>query len=83
LLGIGGAVLTYLLGLKLLGENIGTRPLLWVGFFFLIAGVQSMMAGILAELLVRVLFESGSSRSYQVNESASHLDPSTWHEPQA
>jgi glycosyltransferase involved in cell wall biosynthesis len=83
LLGIGGSVLAYLMGLKLLGENIGTRPLLWVGFFFLIAGVQSMMAGILAELLVRVLFESGSSRSYQINESVSHLDNLPWHEPQA
>jgi hypothetical protein len=83
LLGIGGAVLTYLLGLKLWGQSIGTRPLLWVGFFFLIAGVQSMMTGILAEVLVRVLFESGSSRSYQINESASHLDHLPWHEPQA
>ena len=80
---LGGAVLSYLLALKVMGENIGTRPLLWVGFFFLIAGVQSMMAGILAELLVRVLFESGASHSYQINESASSLDDLTWHEPQA
>ena len=42
-----------------------------------------MMAGILAELLVRVLFESGASHSYQINESASSLDDLTWHEPQA
>jgi glycosyltransferase involved in cell wall biosynthesis len=83
LLGIGGAVLAYLLGLKLLGENIGTRPLLLVGFFFLIAGVQSMMAGILAELLVRVLFESGASRSYQINEQASSLGDAPWHQPKA
>jgi glycosyltransferase involved in cell wall biosynthesis len=83
LLGIGGAVLAYLLSLKLLGENIGTRPLLWVGFFFLIAGVQSMMAGLLAELLVRVLFESGGSSSYQINEHASSTGDDPWHPPKA
>ncbi len=81
LLAIGGAVLTYLMGQKLMGESIGTRPLLLVGFFFLIAGVQSMMAGILAELLVRVLFESGASPSYQVNEQTSSLGDAPWHAP--
>ena len=81
LVGFGGAILSYLLALKVMGENIGTRPLLWVGFFFLIAGVQSMMAGILAELLVRVLFESGASHAYQINEQASSLDEAKWHEP--
>ena len=83
LLGMGGAVLAYLLGLKLLGESIGTRPLLLVGFFFLIAGVQSLMAGVLAELLVRVLFESGGSHSYQINEQASSLGDAPWHTPKA
>ncbi|MDI9330864.1 MAG: glycosyltransferase family 2 protein [Alphaproteobacteria bacterium] len=81
LLGIAGAILAYLLGLKLLGESIGTRPLLLVGFFFLIAGVQSLMAGILAEVLVRVLFESGTSRSYQINEHQSSLGDLPWHQP--
>jgi hypothetical protein len=38
------------------------------------------MAGILAELLVRVLFESGSSRSYQINEQASSLEDAPWHQ---
>jgi glycosyltransferase involved in cell wall biosynthesis len=78
LLGLGGAVLAYLLGLKLMGESIGTRPLLLVGFFFLIAGVQSLMTGVLAEVLVRVLFESGTSRSYQIDERASSLEDATW-----
>ncbi len=80
LLGLGGAVLAYLLGLKLMGENIGTRPLLLVGFFFLIAGVQSLMTGVLAEVLVRVLFESGTSRSYQIDERASSLEDAAWHQ---
>ena len=83
LLGIGGAILAYLLGLKLWGESIGTRPLLLVGFFFLIAGVQSLMAGILAEVLVRVLFESGASRSYQIDEQRSSLGDLPWHQPRA
>ena len=82
LLGIGGVILAYLLGLKILGESIGTRPLLLVGFFFLIAGVQSLMAGILAEVLVRVLFESGASRSYQIDEQLSSLGELPWHQAQ-
>lgn len=81
LLGLGGAILSYLLALKLMGQSIGTRPLLLVGFFFLIAGVQSMMTGILAELLVRVLFESGASRSYQIDEQRSSLGDVPWHLP--
>jgi hypothetical protein len=83
LLGLGGAILAYLLGLKLMGEQIGTRPLLLVGFFFLIAGVQSLMAGVLAEVLVRVLFESGGSRSYQIDETRSSMGDVPWHQPKA
>ena len=62
---IGVLILTYLMGVKLfLGESIGTRPLLFGGFFMVIAGVQMVTSGVLAELLTRVLFESGASQAY-------------------
>ena len=80
LLFFGGIILSYLLGLKWMGENIGTRPLLLVGIFFLIAGLQSLMTGVLAEVLVRVLFETGNSRSYQIDELSSSLGEESWHQ---
>ena len=62
---VGGLILAYLASLKLfLGESIGTRPLLFGGFFLVIAGIQMVTSGVLAELLARVYFESGISKPY-------------------
>ena len=53
---IGVLILTYLMGVKLfLGESIGTRPLLFGGFFMVIAGIQMVTSGVLAELHPRAL----------------------------
>ena len=52
--GLGGLILTYLLGLKIfLGADVGTRPLLFVGLLFVISGIQMVCTGILAELQAR------------------------------
>jgi len=49
----GGAVLTYLTGLKLLtGASIGGRPLLLFGVMVVIIGIQLVMFGMLAELVI-------------------------------
>lgn len=62
---IGMLILTYLAGVKLIfDESIGTRPLLFGGFFMVIAGIQMVTSGVLAELLARVYYESGSTRAY-------------------
>lgn len=73
-LGAGLGILGYLLSLKVLGESIGGRPLLWLGFFCLIAGVQFLTTGILAELLVRIYFEARHAQPYHA-AAEPPLDP--------
>jgi glycosyltransferase involved in cell wall biosynthesis len=82
--GLGGLILLYLFGLKVFfDESIGARPLLMAGFFSLIAGLQMVTTGVVAELLTRVYYESGSSQPYLVHEAPA-LDPeSGWHRPPA
>ena len=64
LTGLGTTVLGYLSVLKLMGESIGTRPLLGLGFILSIAGLQFLTTGVLAELLVRVYFDGTHARPY-------------------
>ena len=79
---LGSMILAYLLGIKVfLGESIGTRPLLFGGFFLVIAGVQMVTSGVLAELLTRVLFESGAAQAYLTRPRVPLEDNDGWHEP--
>ncbi|MCB1915268.1 MAG: glycosyltransferase family 2 protein [Rhodocyclaceae bacterium] len=79
---LGGLILAYLMSLKLvLGEDIGTRPLLFGGFFLVIAGIQMVTSGVLAELLTRVLFESGGAKAYLVRPSETLAADEGWHRP--
>jgi len=77
----GSAVIAYLFILKLLGESIGTRPLLLVGFFSLLVGAQCILTGVLAETLSRIYFASDAGRSYTLRRSTKQ-DHSEWHTPQ-
>lgn len=79
---LGSVILTYLAGVKfILGESIGTRPLLFAGFFLIIAGVQMVTSGVLAELLARVYYESGQTRSYLARDAAAPGENECWHTP--
>lgn len=79
--GVGSLILLYLFGLKVFfDESIGARPLLMAGFFSLIAGVQMITTGVVAELLTRVYYESGSSQPYLVHAVPALGDDSGWHE---
>jgi glycosyltransferase involved in cell wall biosynthesis len=50
---VGGVVVTYLVALKLLtGAEIGERPLLLLGALISIIGVQLLLFGMLAELII-------------------------------
>ncbi len=63
----GGAILGYLGFVKIiLGENIGTRPLLLVGVVSVIACLQFLTTGIIAEFIARTYFESSEVKSYVV-----------------
>ena len=61
---LGSVMLGYLAILKIMGENIGGRPLLMLGFFLVIGGLQFLMTGVLAELLVRIYFDGNHAKSY-------------------
>lgn len=52
LLFVGVAILTYLVILKFLGNAIGGRPILIFGVLFVIAGIQTIFTGLLADLMV-------------------------------
>ncbi|HNE17162.1 MAG TPA: glycosyltransferase, partial [Rhodocyclaceae bacterium] len=76
---LGVLILGYLSLLKLFtGASIGTRPMFFGGFFFVIAGVQMVTSGVLAELLTRVYFESGTSLAYVARETAPLADEQGW-----
>jgi glycosyltransferase involved in cell wall biosynthesis len=68
-LGIGGLISTYLAFDKfILGEDIGTRPLFFTGILLIIAGIQLICTGFIAELLMRTYFSSKNSKPYTIEE---------------
>jgi glycosyltransferase involved in cell wall biosynthesis len=78
---VGGLMLGYMGVLKLTGHEIGTRPMLSLGFFLVLGGVQLLTTGVLAELLMRVYFDVGRARPYRVRagEAAESLNEAGWH----
>ena len=76
---IGSLMLAYLGVLKMLGQSVGGRPLLSLGFFLMMGGLQLITTGVLAELLMRIYYDGGHARPYhtrQGDEPAAHED---WH----
>lgn len=67
-LGLGILINIYLLVLKILGNDIGGKPLLILGLIFLFGGVQLITIGILAEIAVRTYYESQAKKTYQVRK---------------
>jgi dolichol-phosphate mannosyltransferase len=66
--GVGGLLSAYLLVLKVLGQSIGDRPLLIAAVLLVIVGFQSIMTGMLGELMMRVYFESSKRTTYVVRK---------------
>lgn len=67
-LGVGVLINFYLLIIKILGYEIGGRPLLTLGVTMLLAGLQFLIFGIIAELLVRIYYQSQNKKTYLVKE---------------
>lgn len=65
---LGLLILLYLLVEKILGADIGGRPLLSLGTILVVAGLQLMALGILAELQVRTYYESQGRKPYRVRQ---------------
>jgi glycosyltransferase involved in cell wall biosynthesis len=79
-LGVGGAILGYLAAVKLfLGESIGGRPLLSLGFFCVMGGLQFLTTGVLAELVVRVYFDGRHGRAYHAAPTPELPPDAGWH----
>ena len=57
---------TYLLVIKLMGQDIGNRPLLTLAVVLGLAGIQLFCFGLLGELLIRTYHESQGRPIYRV-----------------
>jgi glycosyltransferase involved in cell wall biosynthesis len=56
---LGGLMMAWLLMVKFgLGEDIGQRPMLFVAILLLVASIQFLTTGVLAEVLARTFFAS-------------------------
>ncbi len=64
--GLGMCINTYLLVLKLFGEDIWGRPLLFLGVSLVLAGIQFLTFGLIAELMMRIYFESQNKKPYTI-----------------
>jgi glycosyltransferase involved in cell wall biosynthesis len=77
-LSLGTAILGYLGVLKLLGESIGGRPLLSLGFFCMLGGLQFVLTGVVAELLIRIYYDGSHARQYHALPQPALADDAGW-----
>ena len=78
---LGGAIMSWLLLVKfILGEDIGSRPLLFVGILLLVASVQFLTTGVLAEMLSRTFFASSNLAAHSIVRD-DQPESSDWKQP--
>ncbi len=65
---VGALINVYLLGLKLMGQDIWGKPILILGALLVLAGIQLVTVGIIVEVLMRTYYESQNKRPYKVRE---------------
>lgn len=71
----GLAILAWLFGEKLLGADIGGRPLLLLGVMLTLIGVQLVAMGMLGELLIRIYHEPQGRVQYRLRSQPRALPP--------
>jgi glycosyltransferase involved in cell wall biosynthesis len=76
---VGVAILAYLAALKIGGESVGTRPLLSLGFFCLLGGLQFVTTGVIAELLIRIYYEGRHAHPYHTLPYVEPGADEAWH----
>jgi len=64
-----------------LGENVGARPMLLLGVGGLIVGLHFITTGVLAEIMARIYFESGTARPYWARPERTLAEHEGWHRP--
>ena len=52
---VGSVILLYLAMIKLGGQGIGNRPILFLGMLLVLTGLQVLFTGFLADLLINLL----------------------------
>ena len=67
-LGLGILINLYLLVLKIMGQDIGGKPLLILGLILLLGGIQFITIGIIADINTRTYFESQNKKTYNVRK---------------
>ena len=65
---IGIALNLYLLALKILGQEIGGRPLLSLGIIMTFIGIQLITTGFIAEFIMRTYYESQNKKPYIIKK---------------
>ncbi len=65
---IGIALNFYLLVLKILGQEIGGRPLLSLGIIMTFIGIQLITTGFIAEFIMRTYYESQNKKPYIIKK---------------
>ena len=65
---LGIAVNLYLLALKILGQEIGGRPLLSLGIILTFIGIQLITSGFVAEFIMRTYYESQNKKPYIIRK---------------
>ncbi len=64
--GIGALINVYLLGLKIMGQDIWGKPLLLLGVLLIVGGIQLITTGIVVEILMRTYYESQQKTPYKI-----------------
>jgi glycosyltransferase involved in cell wall biosynthesis len=63
---VGVFINLYLLGLKLMGQDIWGKPLLILGVIALLGGIQLITIGIVVDIQMRTYYESQDKRPYTI-----------------
>jgi len=63
---IGILINLYLLALKIMGQDIWGKPLLILGVIMLLAGIQLITVGLMAEMQMRTYYESQEKKPYKI-----------------
>ena len=65
---LGVLINIYLFIVKMLGNDIGSRPLLILGMLLILVGIQLFTIGIVADLLMRTYYESQDKKPYNIRK---------------
>ena len=68
---IGAIINLYLLGLKLMGENIWGKPILILGLLLIVGGIQLITIGIISEIQMRTYYESQQKTPFKIKKIVS------------